>query len=47
MLLEYPWYEASIAYLVNLVGIAEPDQVVDRVLVGAMHGIIQSTGYQA
>ena len=42
MFLDFPWYEASITYLVGLLGILEPDQVVCNVLVNVMHGVVQS-----
>ena len=41
------WYYDSVACLVYLLGVTESDQVVGRVLVVVMHGVIYSPGFQA
>ena len=46
MLLESSCYYDSITRIVHLLGITEPDQVAGIVIVGVLHVIIQSPGFQ-
>ena len=46
MFLESPWYEDTIARLVDILCISEPVQVIGHVLICALDGVVQLTGSQ-
>ena len=43
MFLESPWYETTIARLIDILCISEPDQVIGRILVFILDGVVQSS----
>ena len=47
MLLDTPCYQATVACLIYLLGVAESDQVVGRVIAAVLHYVVQSNCFQA